>query len=63
MSKFKSRKFWICVAACMMSVYLTTRDFDNPHFQMVGTICFVLSSAIYAGAEALVDATAKREGK
>lgn len=63
MSKFKSRKFWICVAACMMSVYLTTRDFNNPHFQIVGTICFVLSSAIYAGVEAWVDASAKKESK
>ena len=60
MQKLKSRKFWVCVAACLMSLYLTTKDLNNPTYQTIGTICFVLSSCIYAGVEAYVDAANKR---
>ncbi len=63
--KLTSRKFWICVAAFLASVAtsiagLTT---DNQTVLMIGTICGVLSAAIYAGAEAYVDGQAvNREG-
>lgn len=64
MEKLKSRKFWMCVAAFLASVAtsiagLTT---DNETVLIIGTICGILSAAIYAGAEAYVDAKAvKRE--
>lgn len=56
-SKLKSRKFWMCVAAFLGSVAasiagLTT---DNETLTIVGVICGVVSAAIYAVCEAIVD--------
>lgn len=56
--KLTSRKFWICVAAFLASVATSIAGIttDNQTILAVGTICGVLSAAIYAGAEAYVDA-------
>lgn len=62
-SKWKSRKFWICVAAFLASVgsSLAGLATSNRWLMVVGTTCTVLSAAIYAAAEAYVDAA--RAGK
>ena len=58
MSKWKSRKFWICVAALLGSLGSTIAGFatDNKSVAVVGVVCTMLSSAIYAAAEAYTDA-------
>lgn len=58
--KLTSRKFWICVAAFLASVAtsiagLTT---DNNTVLIIGTVCGIISAAIYAFCEAWVDANA-----
>jgi len=60
MNKLTSRKFWICVAAFLASIAtsiagLTT---DNQTVTIIGTVCGILSAAIYAFAEAWVDSKA-----
>ena len=56
--KLKSRKFWIAIAAFMASVGGSIAGFatDNQVIAGIGISCTVLSAAIYAAAEAYVDA-------
>lgn len=56
--KLTSRKFWITVAAMLASIAtsITGMHTDNTAVTVIGMICMVISSAIYAGAEAYVDA-------
>lgn len=60
MEKLMSRKFWICVAAFLGSVATSISGIQmgNETLTMVGTVCGVFSAAIYAAAEAYVDAKA-----
>ena len=60
MSKLKSRKFWICVAAFLASIgtSIVALKSDNQIVAGVGTVCTILSAAIYAFAEAWVDGKA-----
>lgn len=61
MEKLKSRKFWVCVAAFLASlgVGVTGIATSNDTITMVGTVCTILSSAIYAACEAYVDGAKK----
>ena len=56
--KLLSRKFLISVAAFLGSLGASIAGLvvDNDVISTVGIICSVLSAAIYAGAEAFVDA-------
>ena len=56
--KLLSRKFLISVAAFLGSLGASIAGLvvDNEVISTVGIICSVLSAAIYAGAEAFVDA-------
>ena len=56
--KLTSRKFWITVAAMLASIAtsIAGMNTDNTAIAVIGMICTVISSAIYAGAEAYVDA-------
>ena len=60
MEKLMSRRFWICVAAFLGSVATSISGIQmgNETLTMVGTVCGVFSAAIYAAAEAYVDAKA-----
>ena len=60
MDKLTSRKFWICVAAFLASVGTSIAGLrsDNEIIATVGTVCTILSAAIYAFAEAWVDGKA-----
>jgi len=60
MEKLKSRKFWISVAAFLASVATSIAGLatENTTVAIVGTVCGILSAAIYAAAEAYVDARA-----
>ena len=59
-NKITSRKFWICVAAFLGSVATSISGIatGNQTITTIGIICGVLSAAIYAAAEAYVDAKA-----
>ena len=59
--KLTSRKFWITVAAMLASIAssITGMQTNNPKIMAIGIICTVVSAAIYAGAEAYVDANRK----
>lgn len=59
-NKITSRKFWICVAAFLGSVATSISGIatGNHTIATVGVICGVLSAAIYAAAEAYIDAKA-----
>lgn len=59
-NKLTSRKFWICVAAFLGSVAASISGIvtDNQTITTIGIIAGVLSAAIYAAAEAFVDAKA-----
>lgn len=61
MKKFMSRKFIISVAAFLGSIGTAVigLQINNKEIVIVGTICTILSQAIYAGAEAYVDAKHK----
>lgn len=56
--KLSSRKFWICTAAFLSSIATSISGIatDNKIVIITGTICGILSAAIYAFAEAWVDA-------
>lgn len=58
--KLTSRKFWICVAAFLSSVAASISGIatGNQTIATIGVIAGVLSAAIYAAAEAYVDARA-----
>ena len=60
MNKLTSRKFWITVAAVLASLGTTVGGIitGNETLAIVASVCTALSAAIYAGAEAYVDAKA-----
>ena len=60
MSKLTSRKFWICVAAFLGSVAASISGIvtSNQTVIVIGTVCGILSAAIYAFCEAWVDGKA-----
>ena len=60
LTKLKSRKFWLTVAAFLASIAtsITGLTTSNTTLAEAGIICGVLSTAIYAAAEAYVDASA-----
>ena len=62
--KLTSRKFWLSVAAFLGSVGVSISGISsgNETVTTVGVVCGVLSAAIYAAAEAYVDAS-KKEGE
>ena len=59
-NKLTSRKFWICVAAFLGSIAASISGIvtDNQTVIIIGTVCGILSAAIYAFCEAWVDAKA-----
>lgn len=59
--KLTSRKFWICVAAFLASVAtsVTGLQSNNQIVASIGIVCSIASAAIYASAEAYVDAARK----
>ena len=59
--KLTSRKFWICVAAFLASVAtsVTGLQSNNQIVASIGIVCSIISAAIYASAEAYVDAARK----
>ena len=65
MEMLKSRKFWMCVAAVLASLGTTVGGIvtGNETLAIVASICTALSAAIYAGAEAYVDAKAVNKGE
>lgn len=60
MEKFLSRKFLMCLAAMLGSVATSIYGLhtDNSTVAIIGTICGIVSSAIYAGCEAYIDGKA-----
>lgn len=60
MEKLKSRKFWLSVAAFLSSVATSIAGLatENNTVAIVGTVCGILSAALYAAAEAYVDGKA-----
>ena len=59
-SKLSSRKFWLTVAAVLASLGTGISGIvvGNQTLTIVGSVLTVISAAIYAGAEAYVDAKA-----
>ena len=59
MEKFKSRKFWVCVAAALASLGTSIAGIASSNEVIAGTgiVCTVISAAIYAFCEAWVDAS------
>lgn len=57
---WKSRKLWICVAAFLGSVATSISGIvtSNQTVTVIGTVCGILSAAIYAFCEAWVDGKA-----
>lgn len=62
-SKLSSRKFWICVAAFLGSIATSISGIvtDNQTITIIGTVCGIVSAAIYAFCEAWVDSKAVKE--
>ena len=60
MEKLTSRKFWICVAAFLASIAVSIAGLctTNEIVTIIGTVCGILSAAIYAFCEAWVDGKA-----
>lgn len=60
MDKLTSRKFWVCIAAMLASIATSIAGVttDNQAVLIIGTVCGVMSAAIYAFCEAWVDASA-----
>lgn len=60
MKKLTSRKFWICVAAFLASIATSISGIvtSNQTITIIGTVCGILSAAIYAACEAWVDGKA-----
>ncbi len=56
--KLTSRKFWLAVAAFLGSVAASVTGLmtDNTTIAGIGIVCGVLSAAIYAACESMVDA-------
>lgn len=59
-SKLTSRKFWICVAAALASLGTGISGIvvGNQALAIAGSVCTVISAAIYAFCEAWVDGKA-----
>lgn len=59
--KLTSRKFWISVAAFLGSVAMSISGIvtGEKWVTITGTVCGILSAAIYAAVEAYVDAAHK----
>lgn len=64
-SKLSSRKFWICVAAFLGSIATSISGIvtDNQTITIIGTVCGIVSAAIYAFCEAWVDSKAVKENE
>ena len=62
--KLSSRKFWICVASFLASIATSIAGIktDNETVLIIGTICGVLSAALYSFCEAWVDSNATKKG-
>lgn len=60
MNKLTSRKFWICVAAFLASIATSIAGIytTNQTITVIGTVCGIISAAIYAFCEAWVDGKA-----
>ena len=60
MNKLTSRKFWICVGAFLGSIATSISGIvtDNQTIIILGTVCGIVSAAIYAFCEAWVDSKA-----
>lgn len=60
MEKLTSRKFWVCVAAMLASIATSIAGIhsNNSTVIAIGTICGIVSAAIYAFCEAWIDAKA-----
>lgn len=58
--KLTSRKFWICVAAFLASIATSISGIatDNQTVIIIGTVCGILSAAIYSFCEAWIDGKA-----
>lgn len=58
--KLTSRKFWICVAAALASLGTGISGIvaGNQTLAIIGSVCTVISAAIYAFCEAWVDGRA-----
>lgn len=58
--KLSSRKFWICVAAFLGSIGASIAGIStaNQTITIVGSVCAILSAAIYSFCEAWVDSKA-----
>ena len=65
MEKLTSRKFWICVAAFLASIAVSIAGLctTNEVVTIIGTVCGILSAAIYAFCEAWVDGKAVESEK
>ena len=59
-NKLTSRKFWICVAAGLASLGTGISGIvvGNQTLAIIGSVCTVVSAAIYAFCEAWVDGKA-----
>jgi drug/metabolite transporter (DMT)-like permease len=60
-NKLTSRKFWISVAAFLGSIAVSISGIvtGEKWVTITGTVCGILSAAIYAAVEAYVDASHK----
>ncbi len=63
--KLTSRKFWLALAAMLGSIGASIAGLQsgNDTVTAVGIVASVLSAAIYAGAEAYVDAARLKDGE
>lgn len=63
-NKLLSRKFWLSAAAFLGSVAVSISGIvtDNQAVTVTGTICGIISAAIYAACEAAVDVKAVKGG-
>lgn len=59
-NKLQSRKFWISVAAFLGSLGTGIAGIctDNEVITIIGTVCMILSAAIYSACEAYIDGKA-----
>lgn len=64
-NKLTSRKFWICVAAALASLGTGISGIvvGNETLTIIGSVCTVVSAAIYAFCEAWIDAANKDDEK
>lgn len=62
--KLTSRKFWLCTAAFLGSIAASIAGIttSNETVAIIGTVCGVVSAAIYAAAEQAVDAARLKAG-